>query len=424
MIEIALIVYVALTGVAVLCNLPRLRRLRYAFKKPPHRSATEMRRISVVIPARNESESIGALLSSLLTQDYDPTFFDVNIIVQDEADPTVPLAKEAGASVFVVPEQRCKGDALDGYFQAISIEKRNTYAAFVIIDADAVLENNYITELNNALEYDCHIYTTRKCVKNYLGLGKRTRSVFSDCAALTWPIIDDLGNNYRTHVGIPLNLCGQGLMVRREVIEELGGWPYRTLTEDYELKLDSILRGFRSMFYPHAVLYTEEALRHSENFSRRLRWLTGYSQCDKKYKKIIRAQAKKRGTPTSGELEYLFGIFPLIFYAAVTAICMLYGSVVAVVAAARGSTLWIPALLLLVLLPFGVLYLLLFLYGALAMLACPEMFAPLKKQKKLAALLYNPLYLLEYVPIFVMSRVTSRKVGVWKQTSRINYGEE
>ena len=48
------------------------------------------------------------------------------------------------------------------------------------------------------------------------------------------------------------------------------------------------------MYWPYAVLYTEEALSHRDNYKRRLRWLTGYAQCDEKYKKQIKAQAKAR----------------------------------------------------------------------------------------------------------------------------------
>lgn len=420
-IQITLWVYTALSVLAVLLYIPKLVQFRYAFRKPPYLRAEAKRRISIVIPARNESKVIGDLFTSIAKQDYPRELFDVNVIVKEKDDPTIALAEAAGARVFVVPDQTCKGDALDGYFKAIG-EERERYEAFVIVDADAVLDHRYVSELNNALEHDYDIYLTRKFVKNYLG-GKKARTVFTNCSALTWPILDDLGNKYRMQKDMPLNMCGQGMMVRRSVIERLGGWPYRTLTEDYELKLDSLLKGFRSMFYPYAIIYTEEALHHKDNFQRRVRWLTGYSQCDKKYKQQIVDQIKKRGSFTSGEWEYFYGVVPLIIFLIVSVLTVVAGVVFAAYYALTGNAMWFASVMFLIVLPFGVMYVLLLGYSVLAMLACPEMFAPLGFWEKCFTVLFNPFYLLEYVPIYVMSRRYARKNidAGWQQTSRVEY---
>ena len=421
-IQIILCVYGALSVLAILFYLPKLIGFRYAFQKPPYKRATAKRKISIVIPARRESEIIGDLFASLLKQTYEREFFDINVIVKEEDDPTVGLAKEVGANVYVVPTQKCKGDALDGYFKALSKGKIEEYDAFVIVDADAVLAPDYVAELNNALEHDYEIFITRKFAKNYLG-DKRNRSVFSNCSALTWPIIDDLGNLYRMRKEMPLNLCGQGMMVRREVIAKIGGWPYRSLTEDYELKLDSLLHGFRSMFYPQAVIYTEEALTHDENYHRRLRWLTGYSQCDHLYKKSIRKQARQRGKLTRGEREYFFGVWPLLLYAATSIVTVLVGAGLSVYYALTRKPDWYYSSWMLVFMPFMVMYFLLFAYGILAYFSDREAFRSLSVNEKLAMLLFNPFYLLEYIPIYLNSRknLWTGKTPAWKQTERMTY---
>ncbi len=423
-IRIVLVAYFALCLASVICYLPKILGFRYGFKRPPYRRATARRKISVIVPARNESKIIGDLFASLRGQTYDRAFFDVNVIVQDENDPTVALANELGAKVYVVPTQTCKGDALDGYFKALSAEERAAYDAFVIVDADAVVTPDYLAELNNALENDYDIFLTRKFAKNYLG-DKKDRSLFSNCSALTWPIIDDLGNLYRMQKDMPLTLCGQGMMLRRRVIEEVGGWPYRTLTEDYELKLVSLLNGYKSMYYPYAVIYTEEALSHDENYARRIRWLTGYAQCDKKYKQQIRRQAKERGRLNSGEREYFFGIVPLILFAAATFATMAAGAGLAIYYFLIEQPYWYYTSWLLVFMPALVLYALLFLYGVLAYFSDREAFRALSAREKLAMFLFNPFYLLEYIPIFIKSRRYVRKDSApeWKETERIDYDE-
>ena len=400
-----LLVYGVLSLLATLLYLPKIFGFRYGFKKPQYKRAQEKRKISVIVPARGESEIIGDLFASLRQQTYDHAFFEVNVIVKDADDPTVELAKEFGARVFIVSEQRCKGDALDGYFKA-------------------VLAPDYLFELNNALEHDYDIYLTRKFAKNYLG-EKKDRSLFSNCSTLTWPMIDDLGNLYRMQKDMPLNLCGQGMMLRRRIIEELGGWPYRTLTEDYELKLDSLLRGYTSMFCSYAILYTEEALGHTENTKRRLRWLTGYKQCDKKYHARIKRQARERGKMNKGEAEYFFGTFPLLLFLAATIVTMLCGISLTVTYALGGDPRWDNAFVQTVAFPGLLLYFLLFAYGVLAFFACGDMFRMLTLKEKLLMLIYNPFYLLEYVPIYLRSiwAVWRDKPQNWKETERITYDD-
>ncbi len=418
-----LIAYIVIASLAALLYLPKLVTFRYAFKKPPRRKVTARRNISLVVAARNESKTIPPLLDSILKQNYDHDYFTLNVIVKDEHDPTIELVKAIGGNIFVVPEQTCKGDALDGYFKAIG-EGIKAFDAFVIVDADAVLSYDYVTRLNEALEYDSDIFITRKFNRNLYG-GRNTHTIFSDCAALLWPILDDLGNSWRTQHNVPLNLCGQGMMIRRGVIEKIGGWPYRTLTEDYELRLDSFVKGFTSMYYPYAVIHTEEATSRDEDYYRRLRWLTGYAQCDKKYRAQIKAQAKKRGRLTMGELDYLYGYFPIVLFAVITVFTMLAGALLTAMYAVHLNPLWTQALSYLVALPFGVMYVLLELYSLLAYLSCKRMFDPLTKREKLGMMLFNPIYPLEFCPIYVRAVFYARngKAPAWRQTDRVDYEE-
>ena len=414
-----LIAYVFFAILSFVMYLPKIVQFCYAFKKPPHKKATGLRKIGLVIPALDESKVIGDLFDSIEKQDYDRAYFDVNVIVKDPTDPTVAMAKALGYNVFIVPNQTCKGEALDGCFKQIPQESFDGYAAFVIIDADAVLASDYVTELNNALEHDFDIFLTRKFIKNYLG-DRKQRTIFSNCSALTYPMLDTLGNNYRMERGLPMNMCGQGMMVRRSVIDELGGWPYRTLTEDYELKLDSVLHGFRSMYYPYAFIYTEEVLRHKEAYNRRLRWVTGYSQCDRIYKKQVKMKIKKRGPSGAEWFEYFFALVPLIIFIVATILTMAGGTALALYHWLHGLP-WLKDVIFLIVMPFGIMYGLEFWYSLLAMLSYRDVFKPLSGWEKLGMLLFSPLFMLEYFPIFIQSRIRAKKGMNWQPTKHEEY---
>ncbi len=418
-----LIAYGVFVGISLLLYIPKLLQLFSAFKKPPYLVAKEKRKISIVVPARNESKIIGDLFDSILKQDYEREFFDVNVIVKDADDPTVELARAIGANVFVVEKQKCKGEALDGYFKALSKEEFQSYEAFVIVDADAVLEPNYVSELNNALEHDYQIYLSRKRIKNFLGR-KENRSLYSNCSALTYPMLDDLGNTYRTEKGIPLNMCGQGMMIRRSVIEEIDGWPYRSLTEDYELRMDCILKGFTSMYYPYAIIYTEEVIKHRDSYNRRLRWVTGYSQCDRMYKKRVKEQVSARGRMNAGEFEYLFSLYPIILFIVTTVMAMAIGAGLSIYYAANRAGNFMESIQWLIIFPALVMYSLLFLYNLLAMLAYWDVFGNISVGERATTLFFAPIFTLEYFPIFIQSRVYARTNLQWEQTERVVYDEK
>ncbi len=418
-VDIVVITYAVLAFACLLAYLPKIKQCFYFRSRIPRRKATEKRRISVIIPARGESEVIGDLFASLAVQDYDGRHYDVNVIVNEADDPTVSIAASYGARVFLVTGQKCKGDAIDGYFKQLTEQEFGKYDAFVIVDADAVLSPDYLTELNNALEYDCDIYISRKRIKNFLG-GNRDRTVFTACSGLTYAQLDDLANIYRTRKGIPMNMCGQGMMIRRRAISEIGGWPYRTLTEDYEMRMDCFLKGFTSMYYPYAVIYTEETLTHSADYMRRLRWVTGYSQCDRMYKKRIKQNARERGRLNEGEFEYFYMLIPVIIFLVLTFAVSFIGVAFSVITAFAGGN-WLYPLLLLIVLPMGILYTISELYAILCMVAMRDSYKRISLGEKLLTLFVAPFYMWEYLPIFIHSRFKAKHGWDWKPTKHVRF---
>lgn len=416
--------YVAFASLFAVLYLPKLVQFLYAFKKIPEKKAAEKRRIALVVPARGESKVIGDLFASIRAQDYDRGFFDVNVIVKEADDPTVAIAEKEGARVFVVEEQTCKGDALDGFFKALGGAELENYAAFAIVDADAVLAPDFVSRLNDALEHKRDIFVVKKLLKNALG-GKEANSVFADCSALSYPMVDDLSNRYRTLKNLPVNLCGQGLMVRKEVIKEVGGWPYRSLTEDLELKMDAVLRGFTAMYYPAAALYTEEPLRHSENHRRRVRWLTGHAQCEKRYLGKIREQAKREKRGFAFNYDMFFSLVPLIGFLVTTIVVALLGGALAVWLFSRGDGRWLRAFLLLFVMPLGITYGLELIHCAYSAFVYREAFKGRNPLRMAALVLFAPIYMFEYFPIFIESRfrLMRGKDTEWKPIERVDYEE-
>jgi len=417
-VQILLAIYGAVALLSVLLYIPKLIQFAHAFTHAPQHQATERRKLALLVPARNESAVIEALFASIATQTYNN--FDVNVIVKSEADPTIALAKRAGYNVFVIPDQKCKGDALDGYFHALGDMHLRDYDAYVIVDADAVLAPRFLEEMNNALEQDRQVYVGRKFIKNNLSPNKKARSLFSSCAALSYPLNDEWGNLYRMKKGTPLNFCGQGMMIRSDVIDRLGGWPYRTLTEDYEMKLDSFVKGFTSAYVPQAIVYTEEVIKHKDCWKRRLRWLMGYQQGDAKYKKAIREKKRREGMSFFAWYDAFFALVPIITFIVATLLTSIAGTGLCIFYAATGNPLWTFALLP-ALLPLAVMYFIELIMTGLTLIVYREALAALSFGERVALLFFNPLFAFEYFPIFIhakLSLLLKRNLD-WTPTTRV-----
>src|SRR5258708_253284 len=111
------------------------------------------RRFAVLVPAHNEQALIGRLLTSLQQLDYPVDLFEVCVVADNCIDATAALARAQGARVYERFEQlqRGKGFALRWLLEQLRDEK-NDYEAFVVLDADSVVQPNFLRCMDARLE--------------------------------------------------------------------------------------------------------------------------------------------------------------------------------------------------------------------------------------------------------------------------------
>lgn len=433
--------YVFLACLSLALYLPRMYYWISGFQKQRRLANKTKNRLAVLVPARNESAGIALLLDSLARQSYGRENFDTFVIVKSEDDPTCEIAKKyAHTRVQVIKNQTCKGEALDGSLKEILRGGKANYAAYIIVDGDNIVDKNFVAEMNNALLTGRQIVLGKRNIKNYLLGDKKMRSLATNCSALVYTFIDKLGNAFRGKEDIPCTMCGTGLMVRRDVIEALDGWPYRSCTEDLELTVNCILHGWSSCFYEHAVTYTEEPLTHKLANDRRKRWVLGYMQILFKYRPEIVRQTyaslfdrslslseKIKGIRTLN-FDYLYSFAPFILYLIVTVIAaLLFLSSFAHNFFAHGVLSFAELQYALVVL--GAAYLALAFYTALGFAADRKSLS-IPFLEKVAVVFYNPFYMSEWAGFYVSAFVkllrdpNANPADAWKPIARIESVEE
>lgn len=282
-LKYSLLTYAALMGFCLILYIPRIFCWFGSIRPQKHFTNSVTNKITIIIPARNESIIIRGLLDCLKNQEYPKESYDVILVVKDALDPTITIAKEYGYSVVVDPYQNCKGDALDCCFKKLLSEK-NSSDAYLVIDADCWVDPNCLREFNNAMASGKDIITGKKIVKNYYSKNKKARPLSALCNGMIWSLIDTLGNRFKSDHNIPTMTITCGILFRRKVIERLKGFPYnKTMTEDMELMFSTPIYGFTTYYTSYALIYMEEATSLKMSNYRRTRWIGGYVAAKRLY---------------------------------------------------------------------------------------------------------------------------------------------
>ena len=416
-------VLAAVELIAVLLYLPHIMWW-FEGRKPQERlHAKKQRRFALLIPARDESRAIAPLLDSVKRQTYPAELIDVHVIVKDPDDPTIGMVRETlpDAVVQVVPNQKRKAEAMDACMQTI-LSTGRAPDAYLIVDADCVLTANYVEEMNNAMESGAEVVIPRKLIKNWLTDKKEYRTLYANCSALTYVGVDDMGNKSKSKRGYTLALCGQGMLIGARVVEGLGGYPFRSLTEDYELAVECMRRGYKQLYYEYAELYSEEPLTRHEFNKRRVRWLKGFAQFRKTYVGEVKRMTFGRGKPDRGNLHFLYDLYPVYLMLGGAGVgfgaCLVLALVRGIVGAGG-----VGSALLWSLVPLGVAYLELFVFGA-AQLLVSRGVNRLTGKEKIKLLFLSPFVLIEYAWIFVLAFTTTVRADDWAPVERMSISTE
>ena len=417
-VHIVLIVYLALQLFLVCCYIPRMKLWFDGFKKQKHLTNSKQNKLAILLPARNESKIIENLLISIKNQTYPTELFDVHVIVADKNDKTIDLTKEylSNSYIHIIENQTRKAEALDGAIKEI-IDANLVYDDYIIIDADSILTPNFLEEMNNALSTGADIIIPRKRIKNWESNNKKNRNIWCNCSALTWPSVDTMGNKGKSKRNYTLALCGQGMLINAKILNDLNGYPFRSLVEDYEISIECMRNGYTQFYYEYAEIYAEEPISHKEFNKRRVRWLQGFADVTKKYNKEVKDITFKQGKIKKENLFFLFGITPVYLMFSLSIIMILAFLVMGLVLYLKHNALYTTSLLFSII-PFAISYVELYIHGCFCMAQDKDINKMTKWEKVKLSFAY-PFIVSEYIGIFFKSFLV-KSPEKWEPIERIN----
>ncbi len=227
-------------------------------------------KFAILIAARNEELVIGPLINSLLTQDYPAELYDIWVIPNNCTDNTARAAEQFGAKVLecTVPV-KSKGEVLRFAYNRL---RGRRYDAWVVFDADNVVDSRFLAEMNNAR------LAGAQAAQGYRDSKNPYDTAVSGCSSIYYWMMDRFHNGGKAGMGVSAMIGGTGFMVTQALLDKLGGWRTETISEDLEITAQAILAGERVAYVPRAVTYDEQPLTWEQSFTQRRRWTSGTLQ--------------------------------------------------------------------------------------------------------------------------------------------------
>lgn len=289
-------------------------------KKAKEHLPEKRNRYAVLIAARNEEKVIGQLIESIHNQNYPQELIDIYVVADNCTDSTAEIALQEGAYVYERFNQIQVGKGyalkflLEQIFQSGNMED---YDGFFIFDADNLLDENYVTEMNRTFSDGYKVVTSYRNSKNF------GDNWISSGYALWFLHEAQFLNKGRLLLGNSCMVSGTGYVIAREVLERNDGWNFFLLTEDIEFTADCIVNDIKIGYCEKAVFYDEQPTRFQDSWHQRLRWIKGYFQVYRKYgKQLFQKLGKANGFSSFDMLMANLPAFVMTSIATVASVAM------------------------------------------------------------------------------------------------------
>lgn len=355
-------------------------------KDKPHKEEKK-HRFAVLICARNEEKVIGNLINSIHSQSYGRGNIRVFVMADNCTDSTARIARNAGAVVYkrFDSEKIGKGYALEALLRRVSEDyPKGYFDGFFVFDADNILDENYVEEMNRTFCDGYKIITSCRNSKNY-------GDNWISAGYSLWFLRESRYLNHaRMLLGTSCAVSGTGFFFSREIYEKCGGWPFHLLTEDIEFTVHNIINGEKIGYCPKAVFYDEQPTSFRQSWRQRMRWAKGYLQVFGKYGKNL---LKGIGKGDFSCFDMTMAIMPAVV---ITVACAAVNMGIGVLALLAGESI-MPIVLSLGESLFN-MYLTLFAVGAITTATEWKKIHTSAWKKILYAFTF-PLFMFTYIPI-------------------------
>ncbi|MBL6448891.1 glycosyltransferase family 2 protein [Fulvivirga sp. 29W222] len=260
MIEIVLLSYFAYVA---LYNLT-LSVAGLFYQKPPLAKVTRKNKFAVLIPAYKEDGVIFHVAKEALNQTYPKDRYEVVVIADSLQPETISKLKTLPINTCEVSfEKSTKVKAMNEAMKRIG----DDYDFVVILDADNIMEPDFLETMNNLHEQGFLAIQGRRAAKN-------ENNSLSYLDGLSEEINNHVYGRGGTALHLSAALKGSGMSFRYAILKDMlkqmasiGGF-------DRELELRLVNEGIKVKYASNAIIYDEKVEKSHVFENQRKRWIS------------------------------------------------------------------------------------------------------------------------------------------------------
>jgi cellulose synthase/poly-beta-1,6-N-acetylglucosamine synthase-like glycosyltransferase len=306
-------------------------------------------KVSIMVPAHNEGKVIVKTVLSLLDLNYPHDKYEIIVINDNSTDNSAELLGNIQKDnptrrLTIINTDNVVGGK--GKSNALNIGFKTCDGEYIVIyDADNTPEKDALLYLVSEIEAND---------KYGAVIGKfRTRN--RDASLLTRFInVETLSFQWMAQAGRwkLFKLCtipGTNFIIRRSIIEKMGGWDVKAIAEDTEISFRIYMMGYLIKFLPQAVTWEQEPQTLKVWFKQRTRWVKGNIYVLIKNMPLL---FKKEAKKVRFDILYFLSIYFLLLTSLILSDVILILNLIGYVhltISGFGNTLWIMAIILFVL---------------------------------------------------------------------------
>lgn len=229
---------------------------------------SKMNNFLIIYPAYNEDNVIRTSIQNFLKQSYPKDFYDI-IVVSDHMSDSTNDWLRTQPIILLTPtfENSSKAKAMQHAIDHI----KNDYDYTIILDADNMVESDFLDRLNEVCQQGRRAIQCHRCAKN----------ADNDIAILDG-ISEEINNTIfrkaHNYIGLSSALIGSGMCLNYKWFK-YNVHQLSTAGEDRELEILLIEQNIHIHYEENIYVY-DEKVNNANNFQQqRLRWMTAQIQC-------------------------------------------------------------------------------------------------------------------------------------------------
>jgi cellulose synthase/poly-beta-1,6-N-acetylglucosamine synthase-like glycosyltransferase len=238
--------------------------------------------VSIIVPLKNEEKVVGRLLEALVNLSYPISKKEIIVVNDESSDRTGEICSQYASRypeirVFQRPVSTTKAAALNFGFQHARGEVIATFDADSVPESDTLLkavkyfEDGKVSAVQGRI---CSINANENMLTKFL---------FYE-GAVQYEVYMQGKDRLNLFVG----LAGTCQFIRRSILEEVGGWNDRSLSEDVELSLRLTERDYAIKYALDVRTWEESPYSIGGLVRQRARWYRGNIEMGLRFGKLLK----------------------------------------------------------------------------------------------------------------------------------------